>query len=122
MAAKLMQVIWYDSYGGGAAGLKHVETPVPTPKNDEVLLKLEAASINPIDWKIQKGMVRPFLPRKFPFIPVTDVAGEVVEFGSDVKNFKAGDKVVAKLDNTVTFMFFFYSVALFLTAGFFSYW
>lgn len=49
--------------------MQHVETPVPTPKNDEVLLKLEAASINPIDWKIQKGMVRPFLPRKFPFIP-----------------------------------------------------
>lgn len=49
--------------------LQRVEVPVPTPKNDEVLLKLEAASINPIDWKIQNGMLRPFLPRKFPFIP-----------------------------------------------------
>jgi len=48
-----------------------VEVPVPSPNKGEVLLKLEAASINPIDWKIQKGMVRPFLPRKFPFIPVT---------------------------------------------------
>jgi chloroplastic oxoene reductase len=46
-----------------------VEVPVPSPKKGEVLLKLEAASINPIDWKIQKGMVRPFLPRKFPFVP-----------------------------------------------------
>lgn len=46
-----------------------MEVPVPSPKKGEVLLKLEAASINPIDWKIQKGMVRPFLPRKFPFIP-----------------------------------------------------
>lgn len=100
MAGKLMQALWYDSYGGGASGLKRVEVPVPTPKSDEVLLKLEAASINPIDWKVQNGMLRPFLPRKFPFIPVTDVAGEVVEFGSDVKKFKAGDKVVAKLDNT----------------------
>lgn len=46
-----------------------MEVPVPTPKKDEVLLKLEAASINPVDWKIQKGMLRPLLPTKFPFIP-----------------------------------------------------
>lgn len=49
--------------------LQHVEVPVPTPTKGEVLLKLEAASINPIDWKIQKGMLRPFLPRKFPYAP-----------------------------------------------------
>lgn len=49
--------------------LQHVEVPVPAPKKDEVLLKLEATSINPVDWKIQKGMIRPLLPPKFPFIP-----------------------------------------------------
>lgn len=97
MAGKLMQAVWYTSYGGGPAGLKHVEIPVPVPGNDEILLKIEAASINPVDWKIQKGVVRPFLPRKFPFIPVGDVAGEVVEVGTGVKNFKAGDKVVSTL-------------------------
>ncbi|KVI03791.1 chloroplast envelope quinone oxidoreductase homolog [Cynara cardunculus var. scolymus] len=97
MAGKLMQAVWYTSYGGGAAGLKHVEIPVPTPGNDEILLKIEAASINPIDYKIQKGMVRPIMPKKFPFIPVGDVAGEVVEVGPGVKNFKAGDKVVSTL-------------------------
>ncbi|KAK1395475.1 chloroplast envelope quinone oxidoreductase-like [Heracleum sosnowskyi] len=97
--AKLMQVVWYDSYGDGASGLKHVEAPVPTPKNDEVLIKVEVSSINPIDFKIQGGMLRPAAPSKFPFIPVTDIAGEVVELGSDVKKFKAGDKVVAKLQD-----------------------
>jgi len=90
-----MHAVWYDSYGGGAAGLKHVEVPVPTPCKEEVLLKIEAASLNPVDWKIQKGIIRPFLPSKFPFIPVTDVAGEVVEVGPAVKNFNVGDKVVA---------------------------
>ncbi|KAM7496250.1 hypothetical protein LguiA_020664 [Lonicera macranthoides] len=95
MAAKLMQAVSYDSYGGGAAGLKHVEVPLPTPRKEQVLLKVEAASLNPLDWKIQKGVARPFLPRKFPFIPVSDVAGEVVEVGDAVKNFKVGDKVVA---------------------------
>ncbi|XP_022758754.1 chloroplast envelope quinone oxidoreductase homolog isoform X2 [Durio zibethinus] len=73
----------------------HVEVPIPTPKQDEVLLKLEATSLNPLDLKIQKGLIRPFLPRKFPHIPATDVAGEVIKVGEGVKNFKVGDKVVA---------------------------
>ncbi|KAL3358923.1 hypothetical protein AABB24_015821 [Solanum stoloniferum] len=98
MAGKVMHVVQYDSYGSGAAGLKYVEVPVPTPKKDEVLLKLEATNTNPIDWKIQKGMLRPLLPTKFPFIPTIDVGGEVVEVGSNVKSFKAGDKVVAMLN------------------------
>ncbi|RZC68635.1 hypothetical protein C5167_031807 [Papaver somniferum] len=69
MAGKLMRAVQFEGYGGGAAGLKHVEVPVPSPKKDEVLLKLEAASINPIDWKIQKGVLRPLMPWKFPYIP-----------------------------------------------------
>ncbi|KAL6199494.1 hypothetical protein ACLB2K_029278 [Fragaria x ananassa] len=76
---------------------QHVQVPIPTPKKNEVLLKLEAASLNPGDCKIQKGQARPIFPRKLPHIPVTDVAGEVVELGEDVKNFKVGDKVVAML-------------------------
>uniref|UniRef100_A0A6N2NCY5 Enoyl reductase (ER) domain-containing protein n=1 Tax=Salix viminalis TaxID=40686 RepID=A0A6N2NCY5_SALVM len=109
MAGKLMHAVQYSSYGGGAAGLKHVEVPVPCAKGDEILLKLEATSLNPVDWKIQKGMLRPFLPRRFPYIPETfvttgtDVAGEVVEVGPGVTNFKTGDKVVAILSHLVLF-------------------
>ncbi|KAL4326075.1 hypothetical protein GQ457_11G003680 [Hibiscus cannabinus] len=100
MAENLMHALQYSGYGGGAAGLKHVEVPIPTPSQGEVLLKLEATSLNPIDWKIQKGMVRPFLPRKFPHIPATDVAGEIVKVGPGVTNYKAGDKVVGMLNHT----------------------
>lgn len=49
--------------------VQHVEVPVPSAKKNEVLLKLEAATINPVDWKIQKGMLRPLLPGRLPFIP-----------------------------------------------------
>ncbi|GJY39541.1 probable methionine--tRNA ligase [Tanacetum coccineum] len=77
MAGKFMQAVWYTSYGGGAASLK-------------ILLKVEAPSINPLDCKIQKRMIRPIFLRKFPFILVGDVAGEVVEVGPGVKNFKTG--------------------------------
>ncbi|PRQ25431.1 putative NADPH:quinone reductase [Rosa chinensis] len=97
VAAKLMHAVQYENYGGGLSGLKHVEIPIPSPKRDEVLVKLEAASLNPADWKIQKGTLCPLVPRKFPFIPGFDVAGEIVEVGERVKKFKAGDKVVAVL-------------------------
>lgn len=99
MAGKLMHALQYSGYGGGAAALKHVEVLVPDPKADEVLVKVEAATINPVDWKIQKGMLRPILPRKFPYIPGTDLAGEVVKTGSSVKKFKEGDKVVSILSH-----------------------
>ncbi|OIW01299.1 hypothetical protein TanjilG_10460 [Lupinus angustifolius] len=94
MANKLMHALQYNGYGGGSSGLKHVEVPIPSPSKDEVLIKLEAASVNPFDWKVQKRLAWPLLPRKFPHIPCTDVAGEVVEVGVGVKKFKAGDKVV----------------------------
>ncbi|PPS02448.1 hypothetical protein GOBAR_AA18212 [Gossypium barbadense] len=102
MAETLMHALQYNSYGGGAAALKHVEVPIPTPNKDEILLKLDAISLNPVDWKIQEGVLRPFLPRKFPCIPASDVAGEVVKIGPGVTNFKAGDKVVAMLHHFVT--------------------
>ncbi|KAE8708105.1 hypothetical protein F3Y22_tig00110356pilonHSYRG00117 [Hibiscus syriacus] len=99
MAENLIHALQYSGYGGGAAGLKHVEVPIPTPSQGEVLLKLEATSLNPVDWKIQKGMLRPFLPRKFPHIPATDVAGEVIKVGPGVTNYKDGDKVVGMLNH-----------------------
>lgn len=96
-----MNAVQYDGYGGGAAALKHVKVPIPTPKQNELLLKVEATSINPVDWKIQKGMLRPILPFKFPYIPAMDVAGEVIEVGAGVKKFKVGDKVVTTLGTQV---------------------
>ncbi|KAI6674406.1 hypothetical protein NL676_002312 [Syzygium grande] len=98
-ARPTMRAVRYESYGGGPDGLKHVDIPVPAPKKGEVLLKLEATSINPVDWKTQKGMLRPIFPAKFPHIPGTDVGGEVVEVGPAVEKFKPGDKVVALLDH-----------------------
>uniref|UniRef100_A0A453BTV2 Alcohol dehydrogenase-like N-terminal domain-containing protein n=1 Tax=Aegilops tauschii subsp. strangulata TaxID=200361 RepID=A0A453BTV2_AEGTS len=97
-----MRAVQYDACGGGAVGLKHVEVPVPSAKKNEVLLKLQAATINPVDWKIQKGDMRPLLPRRLPFIPVTDVAGVVVDVGPGVKGLTAGDQVVAMLNSFVS--------------------
>ncbi|XP_028796495.1 quinone-oxidoreductase homolog, chloroplastic-like, partial [Neltuma alba] len=92
---KLMHAVRYHGYGGGPSALKHDQAPIPNPNKDEVLIKVEASSINPFDWKVQKGMLWPLLPRKLPYIPGVDVAGEVIEVGSGVKRFKPGDKVVS---------------------------
>lgn len=45
--------------------------PVPKPKAGEVLVRVQAATVNPVDWKLQKGIARPFLPPTMPCIPGT---------------------------------------------------
>ncbi|KAJ1290284.1 hypothetical protein BS78_02G231600 [Paspalum vaginatum] len=90
-----MRAVQYDRYGGGAQGLKHVEVPIPSPKKGEVLIRMEDTSLNVVDWRFQKGVARPVMPRAFPFISGFDLAGEVVELGAGVSDFKPGDKVIA---------------------------
>ncbi|GLJ29004.1 hypothetical protein SUGI_0572430 [Cryptomeria japonica] len=77
--------------------LQLVHIPIPTPKKGELLVKLEAASLNPFDCKCQQGKFRPIYPSGLPCTPATDIAGEIVEIGPDVKNFKASDKIVSFL-------------------------
>jgi len=50
--------------------VQHVEVPVPTPAKNQVLVKIEAAGINPADWKkVQSGAWKLFVPSKLPYIP-----------------------------------------------------
>ncbi|KAF8780906.1 hypothetical protein HU200_000869 [Digitaria exilis] len=98
-----MRAVQYDRYGGGAQALKHVEVPIPSPGKGEVLIRMEATSLNVADWMFQKGAARPVMPRKFPFVSGFDLAGEVVEVGTGVSDFKSGDKVIA-INFPVTFI------------------
>jgi NADPH:quinone reductase-like Zn-dependent oxidoreductase len=92
-----MKAIVIDGYGGSDR-LRLCDRPDPTPSAGEVLVRVRAASVNPVDWKIRRGEVRLFLHIKFPYIPGGDVAGEVVATGSDVTRLKPGDHVVAFVD------------------------
>lgn len=96
-APEMMRAVSYSAYGGGAEGLQHVEIPIPKPKKDELLVKVEACSINPIDWKVQKGIMKPVLPFRFPHVPGADISGVVVKVGPGVTTFVPGDKVVSCL-------------------------
>jgi len=72
--------------------LKVDEAPMPSPEAHEVVIKNSAVAINPVDWKIQDYGL---FVEKFPNVLGTDSAGEVVEVGSNVNNFKKGDRVLA---------------------------
>merc|ERR1719223_1992156 len=73
--------------------LKEVEVKVPTPGKKQVLVKVAASSVNPVDWKL---IETPYaLAWSYPHVFGRDVAGTVTAVGADVTRFKVGDKVWA---------------------------
>ncbi|KAH7532519.1 hypothetical protein FEM48_Zijuj04G0028800 [Ziziphus jujuba var. spinosa] len=83
----------YSDYGKTSDVLKFDENfPVPDIKEDEVLIKVVAAALNPIDYKKILGVFKEHNPPP-PLVPGHDVAGVVVKVGSKVKKFKVGDEV-----------------------------
>lgn len=80
---------------GGAGATEFADVPKPSIKPDEILVKVRAAGINPVDNMIQKGLFKAILKLKLPTIMGSDVAGVVVEAGSRVTRFKVGDAVFA---------------------------
>lgn len=75
------------------------EMPAPELRDDEVLVKVHAASVNPLDAKIKSGEFKLILPYRVPFILGHDVAGVVVRVGARVRQFKAGDEVYSRPDD-----------------------
>lgn len=92
-----MKAAIIDRYGKPEV-LQVAEIAKPTIKNNQLLLKVHAASINPIDWKTRKGMLRFLMNQKKPLVLGFDVCGKVVEVGDRVTKFKPGDLVYGMLD------------------------
>src|SRR5712672_1968743 len=69
--------------------------PEPQVTADTVLIEAAAASVNPIDWKMRSGARQKDFPQTLPAILGKDVSGIVRAVGSNVHNFKVGDRVVA---------------------------
>jgi NADPH:quinone reductase-like Zn-dependent oxidoreductase len=103
-----MKAIVYRGYGS-AEVLKLEEIPKPAPKDNQVLIKVRAAALNPIDWRLMGGV--PFLIRKVAKMkapsaqqPVgigRDVAGVVEAIGKEVTHFKVGDEVFGNCEAAV---------------------
>jgi NADPH:quinone reductase-like Zn-dependent oxidoreductase len=82
-----------------AGRLRAAEMPEPVLREDEVLLQVNAASVNQLDSKIKTGEFKLILPYKLPVVLGHDVAGTVVRAGPRVRRFKVGDEVYARLDD-----------------------
>src|SRR5271156_2329005 len=94
-----MKAIVVHEYGGPEV-LKFEEYPDPVPGPGEVLVRVAAASVNPIDYKRRAGLTKDFYPMQFPSLIGVDIAGTVVKVGPGVGDFSVGDQVFAMADNT----------------------
>ena len=73
--------------------LRFGDMPEPALRDDDVLVEIHAAGLNPVDSKVRDGEFKLVLPYRPPFILGHDVAGTVVRIGSTVRRFKPGDEV-----------------------------
>ena len=94
-----MKAIVVHQYGGPEV-LKFEDYPDPVPGPGEVLVRVAASSVNPIDYKRRAGLTKDFYPIKFPGLIGIDIAGTVVKIGTGVEDFSVGDQVFAMADNT----------------------
>lgn len=85
---------------GNADVLRYEEAPTPEIAADEVLVRVVAAAVNPVDWKVREGYLQQMIPYKFPLIPGWDVSGVIEAVGVAVTGFQVGEAVYARPDIT----------------------
>lgn len=93
-----MKAIVINSYGSPDV-LEESNMDIPKVKKKQLLVEVHAAGVNPLDWKIRKGMLKLLTGKKFPRILGSDISGIVKETGEDVKRFKKGDEVFAMINS-----------------------
>jgi len=89
-----MKAIQFTEFGHSDV-LKLIETDLPAFNENEVLIKVSATTVNPLEMKIREGYFQKIMPIEFPYIPGADVSGIVESVGSKVTRIKPGDEVYA---------------------------
>ncbi|HEU4626976.1 MAG TPA: NADP-dependent oxidoreductase [Steroidobacteraceae bacterium] len=92
-----MKAVRLESFGGPET-LRIVEIERPQPRDDEVLVEVHAASVNPVDYKIRSGKYPPIKQENLPIVLGRDLSGVVVARGAAVATLLDGDEVMAMLD------------------------
>ena len=93
-----MKAVFINQYGSTQV-LQYGSIETPSINRDQLLVKVYASSVNPVDWKIRVGQLQFLTGYKFPMVLGFDVSGEVVAVGESVTRFQTGDKVYAYLDS-----------------------
>src|SRR6516225_464851 len=91
-----MEVVMIDKFGSREV-MKFRKLPVPTPGPNEILLKVKAAGINPVDWKIREGLYPAIKSDMLPYVLGSDVSGVVEARGSGTSGHQMGDEIYAML-------------------------
>src|SRR5580658_3717996 len=94
-----MKAVVVHKYGGPEV-LKFEDYPDPAPGAGEVLVRVAAASVNPLDCKRRAGLTADYYPIHFPGLIGVDMAGTVVKIGPEVEGFSVGDRVFSMADNS----------------------
>ena len=97
--SEFMNAIRIHNYGGPEV-LQFEDAPRPQLGKGEVLVRVHAAGVNPLDWKVRSGSLNGLIQHKLPMIPGWDVSGVVEKVGPGVSQFKKGDEVFAMADPT----------------------
>ena len=95
-----MKAVIAETYGGPEV-LQIEDVPVPNVGPNGVLVRVHASSVNPVDWKLRKGLVSPVLKLRFPVIWGCDFSGVVAQTGGSVTLFKPGEEVYGFKDGRV---------------------
>ena len=88
-----MRALVYDEYCD-LSGMRITEVAKPKPRQNDVVVEVHAAGINPIDWKVREGQMRERFELDFPNVPGRDLSGIVIEVGKDVTSLNRGDHVL----------------------------
>ncbi|PWW38919.1 MULTISPECIES: NADP-dependent oxidoreductase [Paenibacillus] len=94
-----MKAVVINQYGSKEE-LVEQEVNKPSAEANQVVVKLEATSINPIDWKLREGYLKEMFDWEFPIILGWDAAGVITEIGSNVTKWKVGDRVFSRPETT----------------------
>src|SRR5947208_4789346 len=94
-----MKAVRFHTYGGPDV-LIYEDAQKPEPAAGEVLVKVHATSVNPIDWKIRAGHLRSFREYPLPFILGWDVSGVIESVGAGVTQWRSGEEVYGFPDST----------------------
>jgi len=95
--SNLMKAVQISEFGNRSV-LTLNDIAIPTPADNEVLIKVKAASVNPVDWKIREGYLQPLLNHPLPLTLGWDVSGTVAAMGEKVSGLKLGDAVYSRPD------------------------